>query len=199
MRTRCIPVGTSNPPHDVGCARRRSLVYRLAGAGQRLLGLPRIANAHAGGASDAGGGRSYRLADGLQMLENRAVGTLNAGLCATASPSVGPREANFFPYLSIQLPPVGDHLLGLGITRFCLAWKVRALTRLSPWGGLRARRFQRDISTQRVIGRGAFAWRDSWSPWCDIRAPSWHCAGLACDCHRCGRRSQGRCADRRSC
>jgi len=26
----------------------------------------------------------------------------------------------------------------------------------------------------RVIGRGTFAWRDSWSPWCDIRAPSWH-------------------------
>src|SRR6201997_5829524 len=72
----------------------------------------------------------------------------NGGLCATASPSVGPREANFFPYLSIQLPPVGDHLLGLGITRFRLAWKVRALTRLSPWGGLRARRFQRDISAQ---------------------------------------------------
>src|SRR6516165_6940589 len=36
----------------------------------------------------------------------------------TVSPSVGPGEANFFPYLSIQLPPVGDHLLGLGITAF---------------------------------------------------------------------------------
>src|SRR6267378_74924 len=113
MRTRCIPVGTSNPPHDVGCARRRSLVYRLAGAGQRLLGLRASQMRIPGGASDAGGGRPYRLADGLQALENRAVGTLNGGLCTTASPSVGPREANFFPYLSIQLPPVGDHLLGL--------------------------------------------------------------------------------------
>jgi hypothetical protein len=34
----------------MGCARRRSLVYRLTGAGQRLLGLPRIANAHCWGA-----------------------------------------------------------------------------------------------------------------------------------------------------
>jgi hypothetical protein len=144
------------------------------------------------------GGRSYRVADGLQAVENRAVGTLNGGLCAPVSPSVGPREANFFPYLSIQLPAVGDHLLGLGITRFRLAWKVRALTRLSPWGGSRARRFPAGRLRPRVIGRGAFAWRDSWSPWCDIRAPSWHCAGLAYDCHRCGRRSKGRCADRRS-
>src|SRR5262249_16264151 len=102
----------------------------------------------AGGGSDVGRGRPYRLADGLQATENRAVGTLNAGLCAIASPSVGPREANFFPYLSIQLAPVGDHLGGLGIARVRLAWKVRALTRLSPWGGLRARRFQRDISAQ---------------------------------------------------
>src|SRR5215468_8735980 len=101
-----------------------------------------------GAQSEAGGARSYGLADGLQAVENRGVRTLNAGLCATASPSVGPGEANFFPYLSIQLPPVGDHLLGLGITRFRLAWKVRALTRLSPWGGLRARRFQRDVSAQ---------------------------------------------------
>src|SRR5260370_3664083 len=100
------------------------------------------------GRTGAGGELPYGLADGRQAVANRAEGTVNGGLCTTASPSVGPREANFFPYLSIQLPPVGDHLLGLGITRFCLAWKVRALTRLSPWGGLRARRFQRDISTQ---------------------------------------------------
>src|ERR1700746_3852856 len=143
MRTRCIPVGTSNPPHDVGCARRRSLVYRLPGAGQRRLGPPRLAKAHRRGGAGRPGGRSYRLADGLQTVENRAVGTLNAGLCATASPSVGPREANFFSYLSIQLPPVGDHLLGLGITRFRLAWQVRAVTRVPPLGGVGAHRVQR--------------------------------------------------------
>src|SRR5262245_44235824 len=73
---------------------------------------------------------------------------LTRGLCATASPSIGPREANFFPYLSIQLTPVRGSFLGLGITHFHLAWKVRALTPLSPWGGLHARRFQRDISTR---------------------------------------------------
>src|SRR6516165_3849224 len=130
---------------------RPAAVTCLPAHGRRAkatLRLPRVANAHCWGRERRRRGRSYRLADGLQAVENRAVGTLNAGLCATASPSVGPREANFFPYLSIQLPPVGYHLLGLGITRFRLAWKVRALTRLSPWGGLRARRFQRDISAQ---------------------------------------------------
>src|SRR5262249_18946055 len=90
----------------------------------------------------------YGLAGGLQAVENRGVRTLNAGPCATASPSVGPGEANFFPYLSIQLTPVRGSFLGLGITRFRLAWKVRALTPLSPWGGLHARRFQQDISAQ---------------------------------------------------
>jgi len=111
---------------------------RLAGAGQRLLGLPRPANAHCwGGGSDAGGSTVSSRRWAPKRWKIVAVGTLNGGLCTPASPSVGPREANFFPYLSIQLPPVGDHLLGLGITRFRLAWKVRALTRLSPWGGLR--------------------------------------------------------------
>src|SRR5262252_6126130 len=71
-----------------------------------------------GAQSEAGGARSYGLADGLQAVENRGVRTVNAGLCATASPSVGPGEANFFPYLSIQLPPVGDHLLGWGSLAF---------------------------------------------------------------------------------
>src|SRR5262249_6467948 len=129
---------------------RPAAVTCLPAHGRRAkatLRLPRVANAHCWGRERRRRGRSYLFADGLQAVENRAVGTLNAGLCATASPSVGPRKANFFPYLSIQLPPVGDHL-GLGITRFRLAWKVRALTRLSPWGGLRARRFQRDISAQ---------------------------------------------------
>src|SRR5215468_3124899 len=90
----------------------------------------------------------YGLADGLQAVENRGVRTLNAGPCAPASPSIGPREANFFPYLSIQLTPVRGSFLGLGITRFRLAWKVRALTPLSPWGGLHAHRFRRDVSTR---------------------------------------------------
>src|SRR5215469_4518957 len=71
-----------------------------------------------GAQSEAGGARSYGLADGLQAVENRGVRTVNAGLCATVSPSVGPGEANFFPYLSIQLPPVGDHLLGWGSLAF---------------------------------------------------------------------------------
>src|SRR5262249_3997489 len=90
----------------------------------------------------------YGLAGGLQVVENRGVRTLNAGPCATASPSIGPREANFFPYLSIQLTPVRGSFLGLGITRFRLAWKVRALTPLSPLGGLHAHRFRRDVSTR---------------------------------------------------
>src|SRR6516225_10149433 len=60
-----------------------------------------------GAQSEAGGGS--------KRWKNRAVRTLNAGLCATASPSVGPGEANFFPYLSIQLPPVGDHSLLSGL------------------------------------------------------------------------------------
>src|SRR5262249_2437530 len=89
----------------------------------------------------------YGLADGLQAVENRGVRTLNAGPCAPASPSIGPREANFFPYLSIQLTPVRGSFPGSG-TRFRLAWKVRALTPLSPWGGLHAHRFRRDVSTR---------------------------------------------------
>src|SRR5215467_14562587 len=63
-----------------------------------------------GAQSEAGAGDRMASTDGLQAVENRGVRTVNAGLCATASPSVGPGEANFFPYLSIQLPTVGDHL-----------------------------------------------------------------------------------------
>src|SRR5262252_6727299 len=53
----------------------------------------------------------------------------------------------FFLIYQFNFRPLGI-ISGLGITRFRLAWKVRALTRLSPWGGLRARRFQRDVSAQ---------------------------------------------------
>src|SRR5215471_12983783 len=99
--------------------RRRSLVYRLTDAWQRLRRACRAPQMRIAGGTERGrSGRSYGLADGLQAVENRGVRTVNAGLCATASPSVGPGEANFFPYLSIQLPPVGDHLLGWGSLAF---------------------------------------------------------------------------------
>src|SRR5207245_9495386 len=42
----------------------------------------------AGGGGDAGGGRPYRLADGLQAGGNRAGASLNEGICTTASQSV---------------------------------------------------------------------------------------------------------------
>src|SRR5262249_19549892 len=146
MRARCIPVGTSNPPHEVDCARRRSLVYRLARAAQRrrcaCCAPPmRIT----GGAERGGGGGPGRPPPRGPPGENWGDRTLTPGLCATASPSIGPREANFFPYLSIQLTAfrgsfsgVGDHSLSSG--------SEQALTPLSPWGGLHARRFQRDVS-----------------------------------------------------
>src|SRR5438128_9899458 len=56
----------------------------------------------AGGGSDTGGGRPYRLGDGLQAVENRTAGSRNAGLGPTASPAVSPRAATVVPYLSIQ-------------------------------------------------------------------------------------------------
>src|SRR5262245_62758046 len=54
----------------------------------------------------------------------------------------------FFLIYQFNLRRFGDHFWGLGITRFRLAWKVRALTPLSPWGRLHAHRFRRDVSTR---------------------------------------------------
>jgi hypothetical protein len=82
----------------------------------------------------------YNLVQWFEAVANYGVLTLNAWSWRNASPSIGPREANFFPYLSIQLTPFRGSFPGLGITRFRLAWKVRALTPLSPWGGLHAHR-----------------------------------------------------------
>src|SRR5262245_44235823 len=76
MRVRCIPVGTS--PHEVDCARRRSVVYRLMRAAQRprcaccarkctLLGTPQ----------EVGVGRSYNLVRPLEVVANYGVPTLN--------------------------------------------------------------------------------------------------------------------------
>src|SRR6266511_5838535 len=75
-------------------------------------------------------------------------------------PPIGPREVNFFPYLSIQLLAFGDYS-GVGITRFRLARKAWALTPLSPWGGLCARRFQQDVSARSDRQGGVSLWRDS--------------------------------------
>src|SRR5262245_40065143 len=99
----------------------------------------------AGGAERGGRGRPCSPAIGAKRWKIVVYEPLNARLCATASPSIGPREANFFPYLSIQLiafrgsfSGVGDHSLSSG--------SEQALTPLSPWGGLHARRFQQDVS-----------------------------------------------------
>src|SRR6266487_3179677 len=85
-------------------------------------------------------------------LRHRALGN--------SRPPIGPREVNFFPYLSIQLLAFGDYS-GVGITRFRLARKAWALTPLSPWGGLCARRFQQDVSARSDRQGGASLWRDS--------------------------------------
>src|SRR5262249_42951413 len=117
--------------------------------GQRLRCACRVPQIRIAGAqSEAGGGSIVEASHGLRAGENRGVRALNAGLCATASPSVGPREANFFPYLSIQLPPVGDHLLGVGDHSLSSGLECAGVDALSPWGGLRARWFQRDVSAQ---------------------------------------------------
>src|SRR5262249_43701156 len=121
------------------CARRKGCAAPLAPRKCALLGAQ----------SEAGGDLIVWSRRRAQAVENRGVRALNAGPCAPASPSIGPREANFFPYLSIQLTPVRGSFLGLGITRFRLAWKVRALTPLSPLGRLHAHRFRRVVSARR--------------------------------------------------
>src|SRR5215831_16930042 len=74
--------------------------------------------------------------------DKRGVRTPNKYRASRRSPPpIGPRGVNFFPYLSIQLLRF-DYVWGGGSLAF--VWlEVWALTPLSPWGGLCARRFQR--------------------------------------------------------
>src|SRR5262245_47377191 len=106
----------------------------------------------AGGAERGGRGRPCSPAIGAKRWKIVVYEPLNARLCATASPSIGPREANFFPYLSIQLTAFRGSFLGLGITRFRLARK----TPLSPWGGAACAPVPAGRLHPRVIGRGEF-------------------------------------------
>ena len=71
---------------------------------------------------------------------------------APPPPPIGPPEVNFSPYLSIQLLLFGDYFRG-GEHSLSSGWKLRALTPLSPWGGLCARHSS-GTSSPRVIGRG---------------------------------------------
>src|SRR5215467_13194817 len=73
---------------------------------------------------------------------------------APLPPPIGPPEVNFSPYLSIQLRLFGDYFRG-GEHSLSSGWKLRALTPLSPWGGLCARHSS-GTSSPRVIGRGSF-------------------------------------------
>src|SRR5438552_18856607 len=54
------------------------------------------------------------ILDPAYLSNNLDVGVrnVNSPSIAQASPPIGPRGVNFFPYFSIQLPQFGDHFWG---------------------------------------------------------------------------------------
>ena len=84
-------------------------------------------------------------------------------------PPIGPREVNFSPYLSIQLPPFGDYFRGWGALAFVWLESAGVDAVVALGRAVRAP-FQRDIFAQSDRQGGASLWRDSLSLWCDIRA-----------------------------
>src|SRR6266516_7999665 len=87
-------------------------------------------------------------------------GLRHRALCATRGRQLVPPRSTFFLIYQFNLWRSGI-TSGVGITRFRLARTVWALTPLSPWGGLCARRFQQDVSARSDRQGGASLWRDS--------------------------------------
>src|SRR5262245_4953475 len=99
-----------------------------------------------GGAERGGRGRPCSSAIGAKRWKIVVYEPLTRDFAQRPRRQLVPARPTFFLIYQFNLPRFGDHFLGLGITRFRLARKVQALTPLSPWGGLHARRFQRDVS-----------------------------------------------------
>src|SRR5262249_35231118 len=111
------------------------LPARTRGA-KAALRLPRPANAHcwerrARRAGATPPSRPPAPRGGKIGCADTLSGTLRDGLAVNWSP----RGQLFSLFINSTYRGFGDHFLGLGITRFRLAWKVRALTRCRPGEG----------------------------------------------------------------